>query len=312
MESGFWEWLIRDSDEKSVRRELVEIGLLYLIFLGIMFFVDDVPLRWVLVAFAAGVVLFWESGREFLRIGLLAAVIVFGAVRPFVIQAFYIPSRSMENTLLVNDHIFVNKFIYYFKNPDRWDVIVFEYPNNPNKDYIKRLVGLPVDTAALSDHRLSINGRPVRKNYLHSETEIQFLKKPKPLSADGPPELLRFRGDAIGINQQIFMKEESVRNPVRMNMSILKVYREAGDHHVKEVHVNGTGRDSRLSDNFGPVKVPQKGETVDLTSLNGSELNFYFRLISRGSYPGNGCSVKQSSSTGLLHGSDWLVGNTER
>jgi signal peptidase I len=281
MNSGFMEWLTRDPEDKSTQRELFEIGLLYAVFVLIAFFLDEIPMRWVLVSLAAGVALFWESGREFVRIGLLAAVIVFGVVRPFVIQAFYIPSRSMENTLLVNDHIFVNKFIYYFDEPDQWDIIVFEYPSNPRKDYIKRLVGRPGDTVALRDHQVIINGDPVEREYLHSETEIRLLTQPKSVTADGPPELLRFRGDAVEVNRRILMKEQNVENPIRMRMSILRVYREAGDHRIKEVHVNGTVRDSGLSNTFGPVHIPEAGETVDLTDLSPKELKFYFLLINR-------------------------------
>lgn len=280
MVSNLWNWLTKDPEEKSVTRELGEVALLYGLFLTIAFVLDEIPLRWVLLSSVALVALFWESGRELVRIGLLAAVIVFGFVRPFVVQAFYIPSRSMENTLLVNDHIFVNKFIYHLDDPDRWDIVVFEYPNNPRKDYIKRLVGRPGDTVTVRDHRVSIDGEPVPRQYLHSEAEIRLLSEPKSITADDP-NMLRFEGDGVEVNRRMVLAEENPSDPVRLRMSILKIFREAGNHRVKEVHVNGTTINRGLSDNFGPIRIPEAGETVDLTSLNSRELNFYFRMISR-------------------------------
>ncbi len=88
---------------------------------------------------------------ELLDAGLIAFLLVFVLVRPFVVQAFYIPSESMEPTLLPYDRILVNKFIYRLNPPQRGDVIVFEAPpyalepGEGQKDFVKRLVGLPGD-----------------------------------------------------------------------------------------------------------------------------------------------------------------------
>jgi len=88
---------------------------------------------------------------ELLDSGLIAFILVFIIIRPFVVQAFYIPSESMVPTLLPGDRILVNKFIYRLNPPRRGDIIVFdapEYalqPGDGRKDYVKRLVGLPGD-----------------------------------------------------------------------------------------------------------------------------------------------------------------------
>lgn len=281
MNSNFWNWLTKDTKEKSLRRELIEIFLLYGLFLCIAILFDEIPIRWILFSSVALIVLVWESGRELVRIGLLAAVIVFGLIRPFVVQAFYIPSRSMENTLLINDHIFVNKFIYRFKQPDRWDIVVFEYPNNPRKDYIKRLVGLPGETVSLRDHEVFIDGSRVDRRYLHSEAELRLLTNPSTDPSHEVPNMLRFRGDAVEVNRKLILAEETVSDPVRLRASVLKVFEEANDHQIKEVRLNGTVREQSRTSNFGPVTIPRKGQTVDLTELNSRELNFYFRLIQR-------------------------------
>ncbi|MGE5664546.1 MAG: signal peptidase I, partial [Deltaproteobacteria bacterium] len=95
-----------------------------------------------------------------------------------VIQAFKIPSGSMENALLVGDHIFVNKFIYGyhipltkgrvldFRTPHRGDIIVFEFPEDPKKDFIKRVVGIPGDTVEIRRKKLFVNGVPVEESYV--------------------------------------------------------------------------------------------------------------------------------------------------
>jgi signal peptidase I len=281
MSSSFWEWVFADPEDKSLQRELIEIGILYTLFVMIAYFFDDVPLRWALITTVALVVAFWEGGREIIRIGLMAAVIVFGFIRPFCVQAFYIPSRSMENTLLINDHIFVNKFVYRFTEPDRWDIAVFEYPNQRNKDYIKRLAGLPGDTLALREHRVYINGEPVRREFVRNEVELQLLEKPQPIAEDLPPELIRFRGDALTLNGRMVLSGDRARQPVRLRASLMKIYREAGDHRVKEIYRNGTGRSNRLSESFGPIRVPEKGYTVDLSTLEQPELGFYYHVIKR-------------------------------
>jgi len=113
----------------------------------------------------------WRSapGRRFtlelLDSGLIAFILVFLAIRPFVVQAFYIPSESMVPTLMPGDRILVNKFVYRLNEPRRGDIIVFDAPpeavqGNDKKDFVKRLIGLPGDLIEInSDDGVYINGR---------------------------------------------------------------------------------------------------------------------------------------------------------
>ncbi len=110
--------------------------------------------------------------REYLE-ALLIAVIFATFARTWVVQAFKIPSGSMERNLLIGDHILVNKFVYGptrfpwekavlpMRQVGRGDVVVFKFPVEPERDFIKRCMGLPGDTLKLIDKDLYINGRHV-------------------------------------------------------------------------------------------------------------------------------------------------------
>lgn len=100
---------------------------------------------------------------------IIVAVILALFIRTFIVQAFKIPSGSMLETLQIGDHILVNKFIYGvklpfsgntmipFKTPHREDIIVFKYPHNPKKDYIKRVVGVGGDVIEIRDKKIYLN-----------------------------------------------------------------------------------------------------------------------------------------------------------
>jgi signal peptidase I len=110
--------------------------------------------------------------------GLFPVIISVFFLRSFLVEPFKIPSGSMIPTLLVGDLILVNKFTYGLRlpvlnvkitegtAPQRGDVMVFRYPPKPSLDYIKRVVGLPGDTVAYINKRLTINGQPVATNTL--------------------------------------------------------------------------------------------------------------------------------------------------
>ena len=109
--------------------------------------------------------------REYAEAAVIAVLLAL-FIRTFVVQAFKIPSGSMKPTLLVGDHILVNKFLYGIKipftdktlipisDPKRSDVIVFIYPVDPDKDFIKRVIGLPGDKVEIFGEKVSINDKP--------------------------------------------------------------------------------------------------------------------------------------------------------
>jgi signal peptidase I len=106
------------------------------------------------------------------------ALVLFLIIRTFLIEAFQIPSGSMERTLLAGDFLFVNKAVYGaqipgtrarlpgFDSPRRGDVIVFAYPKNPELNYVKRVIGVPGDTVEMRSGDLSVNGKTRREPYV--------------------------------------------------------------------------------------------------------------------------------------------------
>jgi signal peptidase I len=132
----------------------------------------------------------WERQRKKRRAGftelwltiLVAFALVFGFVRPFVLEAFRIPSESMVPTLEVGDRVFVNKFIYRFTEPERGDIVVFESVNGGEEDLIKRVVGVPGDEVEVRSGTLLVNGEPQNEPYLNREIPDDSFFGPSRLS----------------------------------------------------------------------------------------------------------------------------------
>jgi signal peptidase I len=116
--------------------------------------------------------------REYFE-SIVIAVILALFIRTFVVQAFKIPTGSMEETLLIGDHLLVNKFVFGpaataaerallpIGTIKRLDVLVFKYPEEPDRDFIKRVIGLPGETVELREKKVYINGTPLDEPYVH-------------------------------------------------------------------------------------------------------------------------------------------------
>jgi signal peptidase I len=119
-----------------------------------------------------------STAREYFE-SILVAVVLALFVRTFVFQAFKIPTGSMKPNLLVGDHLLVNKFIFAptafglerallpMRPIERGDIVVFKYPEEPERDFIKRVIGLPGDTLELQNQTILINGQPLNEPYAH-------------------------------------------------------------------------------------------------------------------------------------------------
>src|SRR5437588_5390987 len=108
---------------------------------------------------------------------LLVTVILALFGTTFIVQAFKIPSASMEGTLLIGDHLLVNKFVFGgrgawyekllpYRPLERGDIIVFKYPFADHQHFVKRVIGLPGDRLKVEDQRVYVNGKPLTEPYV--------------------------------------------------------------------------------------------------------------------------------------------------
>ena len=135
----------------------------------------------------------WEYAQA-----IILAVVLALFIRTFVVQAFKIPSESMLDTLKIGDHILVSKFIYGIKepftdtvivpvkSPKRGDVVVFIYPVDTTKDYIKRVIGLPGDKLEIVDKKVLINGKALNEPYARFADRIIIPRAVQPRDNFGP------------------------------------------------------------------------------------------------------------------------------
>ena len=125
--------------------------------------------------------------REYFE-SIVIAVILALFVRTWVVQAFKIPTGSMENNLLIGDHLLVNKFMFGpttaldrallpVRDITRGEIVVFKYPEEPERDFIKRVIGLPGDTIELRAKKVYVNGQPLDEPYVHFLTPASDLSE---------------------------------------------------------------------------------------------------------------------------------------
>lgn len=202
---------------------------------------------------------FLRGLREWTK-SLLIALLLFTLIRTFLVEAFRIPTRSMENTLLAGDFLLVNKVAYGaqvpgtddrlpgLEQPERGDVIVFRPPHQPDRHYVKRIVGMPGDTLAMIDKALYLNGEPLSEPYVsHSD--------PDPLGDYSAPAMLWQRGYLVRV------VEERSYHPTRDNWGPLVVPPD-------RFFVLGDNRDDSEDSRFWGF--------VDAAAVTGRPLLVYF------------------------------------
>lgn len=136
-----------------------------------------------------------ESWWETLRSLLVVLVLVFG-IRTFIAEATVIPTGSMENTILIGDHVFLNKLLYgpeipytswrlpALRSVHRGDIIAFRYPRNPSVMYVKRVIAMGGDVVKIIDKKVYVNGHPLAEPYARYESPNLL-----PLRDNFPPRL---------------------------------------------------------------------------------------------------------------------------
>ena len=201
--------------------------------------------------------LFQKSAmREYFE-SIAIAVILALFVRTWVVQAFKIPTGSMEQNLLIGDHLLVNKFVYAPSGTNaerallplgdfrRGDVLVFKYPEEPERDFIKRLIGLPGETIEMRQSRLFINGEPVGEPYL-DEMRQDGNAPPDIRGTFGPQVVpeghLFMMGDNRGDSQDSRYWGPLPVNYVKGRAFVLYWSYESGSEFYSEVGVGATFR----------------------------------------------------------------------
>ena len=209
----------------------------------------------------------WQKFRnsviwEYFQVIAVALILVFGFIRPFVVEAFKIPSGSMEDTLLIGDRILVCKFIYGFKipgtdikvfdfhKPARGDVFVFIPQHEEEKNYIKRIVAVEGDTVHTKGKTLYVNGKPVNDSLYTKHVQNHYIRK-----RNFPP---------FQKPEKYMQKDEDYEDFILTDTQFRKKFPEGKPFTVPPEHVFAMGDNRNLSldsRSWGPVHIDRiKGQ----------------------------------------------------
>ena len=231
----------------------------------------------------------WEWAKVF-----PAAVLLFLLLRAFLVEAYKIPSGSMEGTLLVGDFLLVNKLVYgaeipfsrtrlpAIRAPRHGDVVVFEWPKDPSKNFVKRLVGLPGDTLAMRDGVLMRNGIALKEGYVvHREPGVDPLNE-------------EFRW------QRGYLVNTAIANPRATDSTPM-----AAATAVAAGAADATYRPSR--NNWGPLVVPAKHVFVLGDNRDNSLDSRYWGFVSDSLVRGTPLIVYYSFTPDSVTAAPWLT-----
>jgi len=131
-----------------------------------------------------------QSALEWIK-SIAVALVIWIVVRSLLVEAFRIPSGSMENTLLIGDFLFVNKSLYgaeipfskkhlpSIREPRRLDIVVFRHPTEEGTNVVKRVIGMPGDTLSMRDNVVHVNGRPLDEPYVIRTNPLSDPEEPE-------------------------------------------------------------------------------------------------------------------------------------
>ena len=120
-----------------------------------------------------------EEVKDWL-ISIVVAVVLAFLIRQFVVELYIVDGPSMRPTLQSQQRLVVNKFIYRFRAPEKGEILVFQYPRDPSRDFIKRVIAVPGDTVEIKDGRVLVNDQVLSEDYILEKTRGDYPKSTVP------------------------------------------------------------------------------------------------------------------------------------
>lgn len=120
-----------------------------------------------------------EEVKDWL-ISIVVAVVLAFLIRQFVVELYIVDGPSMRPTLQSQQRLVVNKFIYSFREPEKGEILVFQYPRDPSRDFIKRVIATPGDTVEIKDGRVLVNDQVLSEDYILEKTRGDYPKSTVP------------------------------------------------------------------------------------------------------------------------------------
>ena len=119
---------------------------------------------------------YWQDEAKDWIISLLIAVMLAFLIRTFIVEPYMVEGPSMRPTLSNHERLLVNKFLYYFSEPQKGEIIVFRYPRDPSRDFIKRVIATGGDTIEIQDGKVFVNGELKNEPYILDKTRGSYQK----------------------------------------------------------------------------------------------------------------------------------------
>ncbi len=118
----------------------------------------------------------WQDEAKDWIISLLIAVVLAFVIRTFIVEPYMVEGPSMRPTLENHQRLLVNKFLYYFSEPKKGEIIVFRYPRDPSRDFIKRVIAIGGDTIEIQNGKVFVNGELQNETYILDNTRGNYQK----------------------------------------------------------------------------------------------------------------------------------------
>ena len=109
-------------------------------------------------------------------VSIVGAIVLALIIRTFIVELYIVDGPSMRPTLQHDERLVVNKFIYHVRNPERGEIIIFRYPRDPSRDFIKRVIAVGGDTIEIKDNRVYVNDEIIREDYILDKTKTEYPK----------------------------------------------------------------------------------------------------------------------------------------